>query len=264
MIDFRRDNYTTPYPYLISKNIVEYDIQKANANILLYKGKIDEEEYNKVLSMDRTHRQIYMGLKQRDKEISEALKEGFAEFREKFIIFNNLTEENIVSIKKDAIFVSNARIKQTKFDNINFAIKNVYSSYYRIGGLEIFYLLDKVNDLEKIDVKGINDNILPLHQNGMILLLCTIFEMIQSNDIKDVIEYLSVFSQKYTNRELPIDYYREFNHDSCYRITMNGCNYITPFCIDSEIRYLNISYNYSFITELYKIVTSIYYQNIKK
>ena len=52
-------------------------------------GKIDEEEYNKVLSMDRTHRQIYMGLKQRDKEISEALKEGFAEFREKFIIFNN-------------------------------------------------------------------------------------------------------------------------------------------------------------------------------
>ena len=260
MINFARDNYTTPLPYIISRLITEYDISKANANILLYKNMISEEEYRTVLSMDRSHRQIYMGLKQRDEKISKALKEGFAEFRERFFVSNNLTEADIVSIKKDAIFVLDKKVNVVDFDNIHFSEKNVYTSYYRIARLEIFYLLDNINEIEKIDVKGIDDEKLIRHQEYMINFLCIIFEMIQSSSITDVIQYIIQFSEKYKSRELPTGYYREFNADSVYRITINGCNYITDFVSEEESKYLNISVNYSFIVELYKLVTSIYYQ----
>ena len=119
---------------------------------------------------------------------------------------------------------------------------------------------NNINEIEKIDVKGIDDEKLIRHQEYMINFLCIIFEMIQSSSITDVIQYIIQFSEKYKSRELPTGYYREFNADSAYRITINGCNYITDFVSEEESKYLNISVNYSFIVELYKLVTSIYYQ----
>lgn len=260
-MNLSRDNYSTPLPYIISRRIREYDIAKANANIMLYKGAISLDEYNYALSLDRDGRQIYLGLKQQDKDISEALKEGFTEFRTKFFESNNLSDIDIVSIRKDAIFVLDKICHYTKFDNIEFVLKNTYTSYIRIKGLDIFYYLDPVNNYENIDVKGIDDKNLPLHANAMLTFLCTVFDMIQSHSIKDTIECIYQFSEKYKKRELPIEYYREFNADCMYRMTVNGCNYLMSFITESEIPYINISENYKFIMELYKIVTSIYYQH---
>ena len=41
-----RSYYTLNIPYLISRYIREYDISKANINILLYKKYIDQDMYN--------------------------------------------------------------------------------------------------------------------------------------------------------------------------------------------------------------------------
>lgn len=264
MINYNKDNYLTPQKYIFSSIITEYDISKANINILKYKGKINDKEYNYALSLDKKSREIYIGLKQKNPSVSTALQNGFAEFREKFVVANNFTEADIVSIKKDAIFVLNKKAKVTCFDNVVFMEKNIYNSYMNLNRLEIYYGSDPVTDTDKIDIKGISDELLPLHENYMICFLCTVLDYIQSNSIKEVYEMILQFEKMYRNKELAVEFYREFNADSMYRISVNDTQYLLDTITPQEFYYLNISTNYSIIQEIFKLVSSIYFNNVSR
>lgn len=258
---YDKDNYLMNIPFLTSCNITEYDISKANINILLALGDISLEEYNKIMMMNRMERQIYVGKLQRDNEkINNDLKNGFKHYRKMFIESNEFTQADILSIKKDAIFVINKTANNCIFDKyVEFVPKNKYTSFFKIKNLEIYYLLDRINDIENIDVKGIDDNKLRSHANYMIQFLCIIFEALNSRSPEGVIELIVEFSKKYINRELELGYYREFNADSFFRISMNDTQYLLDFALEYEKPYLNLSYNYQIIQELYKIASTLYF-----
>lgn len=259
MIDFNRDNYLTEQRYILSSIITEYDISKANINILYYKGGINKDEYNYANSLCRQDRQIYIGLKQKNHRIAQLLKEGFAEFRKAFILSNGFSEADIVSIKKDAIFVLNKKASITQFDNIHFIEKNVYNSYMNINRLEIYYGSNPVNDIETIDIKGISDENLKLHEDYMVALICTVLDCIQCGTIKEVYDVLMKIQKMYIDKKLPIGFYREFNPDSMYRISMRGTQYLMPEVMDNEKQFLNIACNYNIIQEIFKLISVIYF-----
>ena len=58
---WQRKTYLTALPYIVSKHIYEYDIKKANINVLYAIGEIDLIFYNKLYQMNRMDRQIQIG-----------------------------------------------------------------------------------------------------------------------------------------------------------------------------------------------------------
>jgi len=262
--DAKYKNYLAPIPYLISHYIYEYDISKANISVLFYKGIISREDYEYMSSLPREQRQVYVGLMQKDKEIANVISDGIAEFRYRFLTENNITDAELLSVKNDAIFLIDKIPTITVFDGIEFKRKNVYTSYFYLNKLEVYYYLNQIEDKEIIDIKGINDEKLLLHQNFFIEFLCSVFEYLQTKPIDHTIELINAFHNAYVNRQLSIEFYRELNADSCYRISRrDGTSYLFETINEENIKYLNISFNLNIIRELYSIVTNIYF-NINK
>ncbi len=259
-MDYQKDNYTMPMPFIISCNIREYDISKANISILLALGLIDKNEYDKVLAMPKMQREIYIGkLQVARPDVNNGLKAGFAKYRQLFIESNGLQDSDILSIKKDAIFVINKIPTILEFDNyVRFSPKGRYTSFFKIKGMEFYYLLDKMTGEEVLDVKGIDDTKLILHADYMVQFLCVIFEAFSERPPEMILELIHKFSQKYVNMELDLGYYREFNADSGFRITMNNTQYLLENALESEKPYLNISENYKLIQELYRLANLMY------
>ncbi len=254
--------FTAPIDYIISSYIREYDISKANANVLFLKGAISKEQYNHLMSLDGNSRYISVGLLQKNKpEISACLKEGIKEMRYLFLTSNNLTMNDILSIKNDAIFIINKIPMITKFDNIEFVNKNIYTSFYKlgVGKIEIYYLYDMVNNIEHIDVKGIKDEKIILHKNYFLEFLLVLFNSAQIESLRDTINLLITFYESYLKLELDIGYYREFNAESLFSIKRIGVSsiYKADFLGEDSKSYIDISCNLNILRELIRIFTMI-------
>ena len=174
------------------------------------------------------------------------MKEGFKKARKMFFEENNLNEEDIISIKKDAIFI-NKKIAVRKFGNIEFVKKNVYSSYYYINGLELYFS----NKKKKIDVKGISDSLIKRHDGFMLDFLIDIFTKNEYDPtLEESAELLLEFAEEYKTKQLPIEFYREFNKICAYKTNIemnNGRQIVYLDQIDEHnelVETIDIRFNY--------------------
>ena len=71
---YERKNYLMDVNYIFNSYIREYDIKKANINILLYKGIIGEEDYRKLSMLSRMDRQISIGYILQDEEVNKVME----------------------------------------------------------------------------------------------------------------------------------------------------------------------------------------------
>lgn len=251
-------SYLTEAKYLEGV-IKEFDIRKANINVLYNKGLLDLTTYWKLLKAPRMYRQTYIGdLEKTDKSIYKALANGLIEFKDKFYTANQIEDNDIVSIHNDSIFLINKNPLVTKFDNIEFIDKGTYNSFYRVLDLEIYYAYNRVYNTESIAVKGINDITLIKHKEYMIEFLCTLFSVIQVEGVNAGIEILTTFYNQYINRKLESGYYREFNPESMFKL--NHRMYTDIISDERYVSIIDISYNANFIRDLFGILTSIYFK----
>ena len=236
---YLRHNYiNTDIEYLISREIIEYDIQSAGFNIIKYYKMLSDDKIKHLESLNKKQRQRTIGLYQRNnKEFADRLNKKFVEIRKLFFESNQLDSGDVLSIKKDAI-ITLRRCNYTDFDNIHFVEKNIYTSYFYMNGFE-FYL-----GQDNLDVKGISDEKLALHKDYMLDFLQKIFKMLEISSRKQTIVNLKEFAQYYKELKLHPGYYRELNRDSLYRLkrTINGDN----IALDEymELPDIDISYNY--------------------
>ena len=254
-----KSNYTLNIPYIISTYIREYDISKANINILLYKNYINLDMYNLLCSMEKMDREVYIGKQiKRNPEIQTIISDGILEMRALFIQQNNISDEDILSIKNDAIYIINKIPTITKFKNVEFVMKNYYTSYIKLNKYEIYYLCDNMNNIEGIDVKGINDSTLSLHENYMISFICQILYELESGNVKDAFNYFNKFFDDYINLRLDLGYYREFNPESKFMSKpISGHRYIFDSFDKKDINILDINYNANILRDLYRILLNI-------
>ena len=223
-------------PYIFNTFIYEYDMKEAGFSIIKDYMLLDIDTINKLKAMSKHDRAIKIGkLQRKDKTLSDGLKVGFVDCRQQFITSNNLEDNDIISIKKDALFVKK-RCKNCEFlNNILFRVKNTYTSYIRLEKVELYY------SPERLDIKGISDDMVELHADGILGFIRKVFRTIETGTEIDVIRYIISFIDKYKAKKLPISYYREFNSRSLYtRIDTDDFyeNYI------DDIDMLNIRYNY--------------------
>lgn len=240
---------------LLNTYIREYDMKSAGLNVLYREKLIDEVEYNYLKTIPKKELNIRIGLLQRgNKSMAEGLSKGLAKVRAEFMEANNLTEDDILSIKNDAIFVINKSCRVLQFDNIIFSNKNTYTSYYYLDGKEFYYIKNRGQDI--LHVKGIEDSILERHKDYMVKTLCEIFRSVEIGTPKNTFNKLKRFAFDYKELRLDIGYYREFTSSSVFRTKYNLMGKdIGLKEYDGDIEDLIISYNYrSVILELINLI----------
>jgi len=245
---WEKDNFINlNIPYIFNREIIEYDLKEAGFSICREFKLLDNEKIDTLNKLDKEARHRRIGIYQRDdKEFKENLKEGFSRARELFIKENNITQNDIISIKKDALFICKKCEYQKIGKYLNFRPKNTYSSYIRLTkNLELYY------SKESLDIKGIGDDKLSYHENYIISFLKTYFNKMESEDRQSVLKYVRRYIDKYKNKELGAGYYRTFDNRSIFEFIEDTNDYVITESIKDNI---DIRYNlFNIFIKLIKI-----------
>ena len=264
---WRNINYKTPVKYYTNTYIREYDLSKANINALLYQGRIDKSQYNIFYNMDKKQREITIGkMIAKDRTIYQDIQSGIKEAKRKLFLTNDIEDLDIVSIKNDAVFIVGKYLKETEFPPFTFIIKNEYNIFLQLQELEIYYSdsIDNNGYDINIDVKGIGDNNLLLHQNGMLDLICEVCRRLQRESIDETMGYVSMMYNKFINRELGKEYYRNFDSFSMY-IIPTFMQFVQVPDISEDMKYaVDINRNLSIMRNLVGIISDIYRQKKRR
>lgn len=214
---YKKDSYTTAnIPFLFNSTIIEYDMKDAGYSLIREFKQLPEHTIERLGKLPKDMRKKQIGVLERDdKDFKEVHKQSFVDARELFFISNNIEDGDIISIKKDAIFVTK-ECDETKLSNyIEFRPKHKYTSFLNLmlkKRIEVYY------NPEETDVKGISDDKLLWHQNYMLKFISSFIKRMENDREVDVIEYTKRFIDKYKGRKLEKEYYREFNADSLFRL----------------------------------------------
>lgn len=195
--------------YLKNVNIVEYDMKSAGLSILRAKHAISEEKVQELLNMPKEERNIAIGvLEHNNKEILEIKNAGFKEYITRFVFENGINLSNILTIKKDAIFLINCNPTIFNFDEyVNFEPKNVYTSYCLLNGKEFYYN----GNTRKIDVKGLGKEVAESIANGPLKDIANILHHSECNNKLEMFKYLKDYRSRYINKKLRIESYRDID-----------------------------------------------------
>ena len=266
---YKKVNYLVDIPLMINANIVEYDISKANISMMLSYGIITQYEFDRYAAMDKMTREISIGrmeksdsgeLTQSGLKIKTCISDGIKRAKQLLIERNNIAEESIVRIANDAIFVNNVYLKYTDFDLnnngviISFKQKNQYNIMINLERVTIFINDNPMSNTIDVEVKGINDNLLYKHQAFLSFIVNTVSDM-QRSGKSTALTIFNDFYEQFINMQLPLEYYREFNSDSMYRI--NGCGYLMDMVSERLRPMISIEYNLQILRKLYSLIIDL-------
>ena len=258
---YKEKNYTINLGYLFNQYIREYDISKANINILFAKGVINYDLYTKLYNSDRMYRQVYIGkMIRNNEEIQEILSNGIIEYKQKFFEANGITDNDIISIKNDAVFILNKVPRILNFDNVTFVHKNTYTSFMRLNELELYYGSDF--NSEVIDIKGIKDDDLEKYHTDFLDIIINFFRYIQKNGPEITLQYITSVINSYVNLELPINIYRRFRSSNDYVLnghTLSYGLYYLPDNIESK-SFIDKSYNFNLLRIMHMYTSQLLYE----
>lgn len=252
---WKKDNWTVKESYVIN-SIYEYDIAKANISILYELGIINDAQYNTLYVADRKYREVKVGLMQKDREIAKALSDGFKFFRQKLFEANQIQDDEVISIKKDAVFVTRP-LAFTTFGRVNFKAKNKYGLMIKSGSLEIYYGYDSVIQEHILDIKGIRDDKLEAYDSYFAYILISVLYLVSTRSYKDALGTLNSFISQYMALQLPVSAYREFNKIYMYKI--KNSTYYCDEVYQEHVHQLDISYNLKLLMYLKVALINMYY-----
>lgn len=224
-----------------NEEIIEWDIRSANTSIMRYYNLAPDSIISEFSKMKKDKRTEAVGKYMRmNPDFGAKLEKGFSDIVDLFIMENKLDiDKDIVGIARDAVFVRNKPIRYHTFGNVEFTNKNSYQNYLYLPRYRFF--LNK----DTIDVKGIGDESLQYHQNGVLTFIRASLEA--SSNVRTSILFLKDYASMYKKRELIYDAYREFNGDSKYRVNLFGSEVLLDDIDDDLLECTNISYNYIYI-----------------
>ena len=254
-----KNQFEPPYNFIFNGNIQEYDISKANINILKAYGAISDQEYKDLYISEKQIREKIVGEMERDnKELIKIIQGGIIEAKHQLFITNAIDNSEVVRIANDSVYVNRQLPLQNNKINVNgyqieFALKNIFTSMVRIGKVLIFINTGGNDGGYIVDIKGIAKEKHMYHMK-FAGIICNFIEMIERSPKEDVLRMYHDFYSSYINRLLPIEYYREFKATSCYRI--KGGNIGAEFLDEQYKDKLDIQYNLYCLRELYKIIMS--------
>lgn len=226
-------------PLITHSSIIEWDIRSGNTSMMREYQLAPENLISKIEKMNKNERVKTVGIMMKKKDFSKALEESFNDAMKRFIKVNQIEEDEIVSIKRDAIYLRAKEPKLTQLgDHITFRPKGSYVAFLLMNGYE-FYL----KSTGTFDIKGISDELIPLHENGLLDFIKTFLQDFDYDTI-GLNQYCKEFVSVYKRKELPFDYYREFDNTSAFRLVEGTSEYRVSEIGESDVDALQIDYNY--------------------
>lgn len=263
---WERANYRADFQFMIDGNIREFDITKANINVLRDANVISQETYMYLTQCPKLERQIYIGkLEGANPEVVKILKDGITNARRVFIEANGIQDHEILAIRNDAIVVLGNRPITTLNISERVAFREAarYTSFYHVGHLDFYYYCNRIEEREVLDIKGLGDESIALHKDFMLEFLCTLFYCAQIEFLQDAITILGYFHDNYINRRLPVEYYRELNSQSKYKLipdmSMRWTYYLDQATDYDKFHNLDISHNEGILRKLNSMLASVYF-----
>ena len=256
-------NYLTTTRYL-SGRIVEYDLSAANISVMRDMDIISYADYIMLKSMPKNIREREVGLmEKRDPSLYEKISKGIKDAKLSLVSFNHIDDTQILRVANDAVYVNSPiDLKYTKFgDYLEFKKKSEYNSFLNLNGVIVLIKFGEDGNIH-VDVKGLGINS-ELHRNYMVYSIISAIAILERSGIDDAIGYISELCERYLHRELSIEYYREFNPESMYKCIYRGIFNDSEYAMsnivrDSDKQYIDISYNYNILRELWSILFEIY------
>jgi hypothetical protein len=260
---WERINYIADISYLTNVFITEYDISKANINVLYSHGAISKDIYDWLYSSKKIVREKYIGMLQRsDESYTKILQSGIIDAKRRLFEANGILDREVLAIKNDAVFMINRELQYTKFNLIEFKRKETYTSFYKINNLEIYYFYNPIDKSENIEVKGISDNKIDLHRGYFLQILMDIFCITQMDGPIEAIKMIKDIYQLYIRKEFPIEVYRSFNGDSMYHFNVFSrlnTGYTSDNASDDMKFIIDGSINLNILREINKILYHMYF-----
>lgn len=243
--------------------LIEYDMREGGFSIIQNEKLLPEAMINKLLSMTKQERHEFIGKLAYNKEfkhIPKLVTEKFKPYRIKFGELNDLKDEDIFYIRKDAICCKRYCYNTKINDFIEFREKKIYNSYMRIepqyndDGSNIkphpieFYWNATDNSL---DISGIKDPHLDLHKYGMVVIITTFMSYLYSMDYDEALRYIVNVMNSYKKGHgykegclHPEQCYRRFDGTAKFRIWQDGAVMEVDDIGEDMIPYCDKAYNY--------------------
>lgn len=227
--------------YLFNCSIREYDLKAADMSLMKEFKLVSADTIASLEKMDNQARHVRTGMMQKDKQFAKVLTEAFKEARRMFFEANEVEEQEVLSIKKDAIFIINKDCVHHTFGALDFRIKNQYLGYMYLNRNEFYY----TDPQTPIDVKGLGKSAPEKHREYLLDFFRDVFSYRIYNSYPEQLQLLSSFIKAYRNRELAIGYYRQLDNQSYFRLEDNGEEILIDGVEEEAIDQLDIRYNYS-------------------
>jgi hypothetical protein len=238
-----KTNYTNKdMVYIKNTSIVEYDIKSAGFTVIKFKKLLPQEEILELESIDKQERNIRIGKRILNyPKIGEEIINTLAEVRKDFVVLNEIYDNDILSIKKDAMFLIRKNPSSLKIGMFEFRAKKSYTSYCYLNKKELYYsALD-----DSLELKGFTEEARTKQNDYLIKDIKRIMSMSEKLTNEQLFLFIKQYRSKYLNRQLSKETYRDidtgkFSVDGYYMeeisdellasvdISQNYINYLLP------------------------------------
>ena len=169
-----------------------------------------------------------------------------------FLKNNNIDNDNILAIIDGKLITYN--IDPIRSDD--YIVCKEYTDYIRLDSIVILMARDIIRSTKAI--YGINPPIIDLHKDYMLKFIEEIVRILGVGNVDLAINKIKQFRSAYLHRELPKEYYREFNSSSKYTVIDDICKYGLIDIDEDQKGMIDISYNEKIIRYLYSLVAGLY------
>ena len=226
-------------------DLIEYDMKDGGLNILREYKLLPPYMIEKIAAIPKGHeRNRFVGNLKHDpqyKEIPRIQNEKFKELRIRFGEQNELANEDIFAVRKDAIFTKRYCYNTKIGDYIEFREKNKYDAMMRLGRLEFYWNRTSPT----MDVKGLPDEAVEKHTLYMNRVILKFISYLASFDEEGARKYIVSVIDKYKYGELDPGYYRTYDNKAGYQMIINGEVHVIENIGPSQILATNIGYNFN-------------------
>lgn len=179
-------------------------------------------------------------------------KDDSDEWIKSFLTKNNIDNDNILAIIDGKLIVYN--VDPIRSDD--YIVCKEYTDYIRLDSIVILMARDIIRSTRV--VYGINTPILELHKDYMLKFIEEIVRILGVGNVDLAINKIKQFRSAYLRRELPKEYYREFNDSSKYTVIDDICRYGLIDIDEDQKGLIDIYYNEKIIRYLYSLVAGLY------
>lgn len=257
-----KPRWTDPIDLFIG-DLVEYDMKDGGYSIIRQNKLLPPNEIERIgkipkgIERDSAVGKLRYSKDAKIAQVPKLLEQYFTKYRLDFGEANELTANDIFSTKRDAVFLKRY-ISQTEFgEYIKFAEKHTYDVYFLLGQDELvtnFASRHKTYEIyyntysDDIAVKGIKTiKVEEYHKDGILTAIKKYLKYLVSFDYRGATKYIVKLIDDYKFFRLPIEFYREFNDTSSYKIQIEGKSFETEEADAGMLKYIDIRYNFNHI-----------------